>query len=148
MDDATPGPDELRSFYERYIAAFNDRNEQAFLGCFNLPVSVLRLPAGGMDPVAAPLGGVTAPDALWPALPSKWTRSTIDDIRVVADDAFVPRSGFVERSPRRAALEVTVTRWAGESPYEQIHVLYLLTSEAGHLGIKAMVPLAIARPVS
>ena len=78
-------------------------------------------------------------------LPPTWTRSTIDDVQVVADAAFVPRRGFVERSPRRAALEVTVTRWAGDTPYEQVHVLYLLTCEEGRLGIKAMVPLAIAR---
>jgi hypothetical protein len=39
-----------------------------------------------------------------------------------------------------------VTRWAGDEPYEQVHVLYLLTREGGRLGIKAMVPLAVAAP--
>ncbi len=41
---------------------------------------------------------------------------------------------------------MTVTRWAGDEPYEQVHVLYLLTREDGRLGIKAMVPLAVAAP--
>ena len=41
-------------------------------------------------------------------------------------------------------MRVTVTRWAGDLPYEQVHVLYLLTREQGRLGIKAMVPLAMA----
>jgi hypothetical protein len=50
----------------------------------------------------------------------------------------------VEERDRRPALEATVTRWAGDEPYEQVHVLYLLTRENGRLGIKAMVPLAVA----
>ena len=37
-----------------------------------------------------------------------------------------------------------MTRWAGDEPYEQVHVLYLLAREDGRLGIKAMVPLAVA----
>jgi hypothetical protein len=88
---------------------------------------------------------VTDMAQLWPSLPATWTRSTIDEIRVVADaTAFTPRDEFTERRHRRPALQVTVTRWAGDEPYEQVHVLYLLTRENGRLGIKAMVPLAVA----
>ncbi len=142
------GRDELLDLYERYIEAFNARDEAAFVGFFHLPVSILRLPADGVDAAATTPVVVTDPDQLWPVLPPTWTRSTIDTVRVMADDAaFTPREGFGEQSPRRAALEVTVTRWAGDEPYEQVHVLYLLTREDGRLGIKAMVPLAVARPL-
>lgn len=81
---------------------------------------------------------------LWPKLPDTWTRSTIDEVRVLADDAYQPRDGFTEPRPRRPALQVTVTRWAGDDPYEQVHVLYLLAHQDGRLGIKTMVPLAVA----
>jgi hypothetical protein len=141
-------PDEPRAFYQHYIDAFNGRDQATFSRCFHLPVTIMRLPGGdGADPTGAAPTVVTDVAALWPRLPPTWTRSTIDELRVLADDAaFTPRAGFVERSARRLALEVTVTRWAGEQPYEQVHVLYLLAREDGRLGIKAMVPLAIARP--
>lgn len=148
MDQPSAEADGLRAFYERYIAAFNAHDEAAFFDCFNLPVGALRLPSAAGDPAATAPRTITDPAALWPTLPPTWTRSTIDDVRIVADEAFAPRAGFVERTPRRAALEVTVTRWAGETPYEQVHVLYLLTNEDGHLGIKTMIPLAIAHPTS
>jgi hypothetical protein len=139
--------DELRELYERYIDAFNDRDEEAFAGFFHLPVSIMRLPIDDADPTGGTPVVVTDAAQLWPVLPSRWTRSTIDELRVVADDAaFRPRSGFAERSARRAALQATVTRWAGDEPYEQVHVLYLLTREHGRFGIKAMVPLAVAAP--
>ena len=151
--DATDGHDghrELPDFYERYIDAFNARDEAAFAGFFHLPVSILRLPGDGADPAGATPTLVTDPAQLWPVLPATWTRSTIDELRVVADaTAFTPRSVFADRSPRRAALQATVTRWAGDEPYEQVHVLYVLAREDGRLGIKAMVPLAVAdRPAS
>jgi hypothetical protein len=139
--------DELRDFYERYIDAFNGRDEATFAGSFHLPVSILRLPIDHDDPTGATPQLVTDATQLWPVLPPTWTRSTIDELRVLADDAaYTPRAGFADRSPRRAALQVTVTRWAGDEPYEQVHVLYVLTREDGRLGIKAMVPLAIAGP--
>jgi hypothetical protein len=144
---AQDSQDELRGLYERYIDAFNARDETAFATFFHLPVSILRLPIDDADPTGATPILVTDATQLWPVLPATWTRSTIDELRVVADDAaFTPRSGFAERSPRRAALQVTVTRWADDEPYEQVHVLYVLTREHGRLGIKAMVPLAAAGP--
>ncbi len=136
--------DELRDFYERYIAAFNARDEVAFAGFFHLPVTIWPLPSRKGDDGRAPLV-VTDMAHLWPALPAAWTRSTIDEVRVVADDAaFRPRDHFTEGRDRRSALQVTVTRWAGDEPYEQVHVLYLLARHDGRLGITAMVPLAIA----
>jgi hypothetical protein len=134
--------DELRDFYERYIAAFNARDEEAFAGFFHLPVTVAPLAATEERPFIV----MTEIAQLWPKLPAKWTRSTIDELRVLADaDSFVPRDGFAERHDRRPALEVTVTRWAGDEPYEQVRVLYVLTRENGRPGIKAMIPLALAR---
>ncbi len=150
MVESSPGTsrqDELREFYEHYIRAFNARDEPMFFGCFHLPVSILRLPIEDGDPIGTTPVVVTDAAQLWPTLPATWTRSTIDEIHVVADGAaFTPRSGFAERAPRRAAIQATVTRWAGDEPYEQVHVLYLLTREHGRLGIKAMVPLAVAGP--
>jgi hypothetical protein len=138
---------ELRQFYERYIQAFNARDEATFAACFHLPVSILRLPIEDADPTGTTPVVVTDAAQLWPVLPATWTRSTIDELHVLADGAaYTPRSGFAERAPRRAALQATVTRWAGDEPYEQVHVLYLLTREDGRFGIKAMVPLAIAGP--
>jgi hypothetical protein len=145
MVEPDDGTQALVGFYERYIEAFNARDEPAFTGCFHLPVSILRLPADGDDPRGALPVVVTDGDQLWPVLPPTWTRSSIDEVRVVADDAaYRPRAGFAERSPRRAVLQATVTRWAGDEPYEQVHVMYVLTREGGRLGIKSMVPLAVA----
>jgi hypothetical protein len=137
--------DELRDFYERYIAAFNARDVAAFAGFFHLPVTILPLPSDDERQIGRPPVVVTEMAQLWPTLPATWTRSTIDEIRVVADEtAFRPRDEFTERGDRRPALQVTVTRWAGDEAYQQVHVLYLLTRENGGLGIKAMVPLAVA----
>src|SRR4051812_41167796 len=137
--------DEIRDFYERYIAAFNARDAAAFASFFPLPVTILSLPSDDERRVGRPPAIVTEVEKLWPAMPETWTRSTIDELRVLADEsAFAPRDGFSERGGRRPAIQATVTRWAGDQPYEQVHVLYLLTRENGRLGIKAMVPLAVA----
>lgn len=145
MVTASTGTDELRGFYESYIEAFNARDETTFRTFFHLPVSVLRLPVDGDDASGAPPTIVTDPAELWPVLPPTWTRSTIDELRILAD-VYEPRAGFADRTPRRPALQATVTRWAGDEPYEQVHVLYTLTREDGRLGIKAMLPLAVASP--
>jgi hypothetical protein len=133
----------LRDFYERYIAAFNARDAAAFAGFFHLPVTIFPLPPSDDGKAGRPPVVVTEAAQLWPTLPDIWTRSTIDDVRVVAD-GFQPRDAFTERRDRRPALQVTVTRWAEEEPYEQVHVLYLLARQHGRLGITAMVPLAMA----
>jgi len=139
------GLDELRDFYERYIAAFNARDVDAFAAFFHLPFTILPLVSDDGRHTGRPPVVVTEMAHLWPSLPDTWTRSTIDEIRVVADgEAFRPRDEFTETRERRPALQVTVTRWAGDEPYEQVHVLYLRTREQGRLGIKAMVPLAMA----
>jgi hypothetical protein len=149
MSSGPTEPDELRDFYERYIAAFNARDTAAFAGFFHLPVTIFPLASddkhAGRPPVV-----VTDMAHLWPTLPPWWTRSSVDDLRIVAEQsAFRPRAGFTEPRDRRPALQVTVTRWAGDEPYEQVHVLYLVTREQGRLGIKAMVPLAVAdRPTT
>ena len=146
MSSRAAGPDELRDFYERYIAAFNARDTAAFAGFFHLPVTILPLSADDERQAGRPPVMATEMAQLWPSLPGTWTKSTIDEVRIVADgDAFRPRDGLAEERDRRPVLQVTVTRWAGDEPYEQVHVLYLLTHEGGRLGIKAMVPLAMAQ---
>jgi hypothetical protein len=140
---------ELHDFYEAYIAAFNAQDAVTFPQFFHLPVTIMPLPVDGGDAGrdATPPVVVTDSARLWPTLPAKWTRSTIDEVRVVADmDAYTPRAGFADRGQRRPAINATVTRWAGDVPYEQVHVMYLLDRRNGHLGICAMVPLAVAAP--
>jgi hypothetical protein len=135
---------DLHDFYERYIAAFNARDESAFIACFHLPVTIVALPPADEQAAETAPVVVTDPAHLWPKLPPTWTRSTIDEVRVLGGDTYRPRDGFTEGRPRRAALQVTVTRWAGDDPYEQVHVLYLLANQGGRLGITTMVPLALA----
>ncbi len=136
---------ELLDFYDRYMAAFNARDAVSFAGFFHLPVTVFSLPTADQRTALRPPKIVTTAAELWPTLPASWTRSTVDEIRVVGDtSAYTPRDTLSERTARRPALEVTVTRWADEEPYQQMHVLYLLASEAGRLGIIAMVSLAMA----
>jgi hypothetical protein len=145
MSSRAAGPDELRDFYERYIAAFNARDTAAFADFFHLPVTIMPLGADDERQAGRPPVMATEMTQLWPTLPGRWTQSTIDEIRVIADgDAFQPRDGLAEVRDRRPVLQVTVTRWAGDQPYEQVHVLYVLTHEHGRFGIKAMVPLAMA----
>ena len=53
--------------------------------------------------------------------------------------------GLVGRDDFRPGVLATVTRRrADDSPYEHLHVLYLLTREDGRLGIKVMIELAAA----
>jgi hypothetical protein len=138
--------DEMRDFYERYIAAFNAQDAAGFASFFHLPVTIVSPPSDDERRIGRLPAVVTEVEKLWPSLPATWTRSTIDEIHVLADAAaFTPRDGFSERGGRRPAIQATVTRWAGDEPYEQVHVVYVLTRENGRLGIKAMVPLAVAR---
>jgi hypothetical protein len=59
--------------------------------------------------------------------------------------ATVPRRlRYRLRGDRRPALQVSVSRWAGDEPYEQVDVLYLLMQENGGVGMTAMVPPAMA----
>lgn len=137
---------ELREFYDGYIDAFNRGDRAAFAACFHLPATIVHAPRYDDRRAGRPLVVVTETAQLWPPLPSHWTRTTIDDVRPVSDlAAFTPRDGLDERGGRRPAILATVTRWATDgAPYEQLHVLYVLTREGGHLGIKSMVELAVA----
>ena len=138
--------DELVDFYERYIAAFNDRDRATFASFFHLPVTVV--PPGRYDERRAgrPLPQITDAESLWAPLPGHWARSTIDAVvPLPAAAPFRAHAGLVERDAFRPGLLATVTRRrADDSPYEHLHVLYLLTREGGRLGIKVMVELAAA----
>ena len=90
--------DELRDFYERYIAAFNARDVDAFAGFFHLPVTILPLLSDDERHAGRPPVVMTETAQLWPTLPATWTRSTIDEIRVLADDGgFRPETGSRRR---------------------------------------------------
>jgi hypothetical protein len=137
--------DELAEFYDRYLAAFNSRDEAAFAEFFHLPVAIF--PLSPDDERQAGKGPVIVAEMaqLRATLPTKWTKSTLDHLRIVGDTSvYNPRDSLAEGHPRRLALEATVTRWAGDDPYEQVHVLYLLARRGGRLGIMAMAPLAAA----
>src|SRR4029078_8971170 len=68
--------DEARDLYERYIDAFNARDEARFCGFCPLPVSIMRRPADGTDGPGRAPHLVTEAAQLWPVLPATWTRST------------------------------------------------------------------------
>jgi hypothetical protein len=137
--------DELHDFYDRYLAAFNARDDTAFAAFFHLPVTIFPLPsAGEHHGVKAPVI-VAEMGQLRARLPAKWTKSALDHLHVLGDAGdYTPRDGLAEPQPRRLAITATVTRWAGDQPYEQVHVLYLLGRKDGRLGITAMAPLASA----
>ena len=89
---------ELHDFYEQYIAAFNAQDAVAFPTFFHLPVTILPLPSGDAGQDATATVVVTDTGRLWPTLPAKWTQSTIDEVRVVADaEAYTPRADFADR---------------------------------------------------
>jgi putative flavoprotein involved in K+ transport len=135
--------EELRDFYERYIAAFNAR-DAAFTGFFHLPVTIFSLPSDDGRHDGRPPAVVTDVAKLWPTLPATWTRSTIDEIRVVADTtAFTPRDGFTEQRDRRPAAPGHGDQVGGDRTLRTGHVLYLLRVN-GRPGSEPMVPLAVA----
>jgi hypothetical protein len=137
--------DELADFYDRYLAAFNARDDAAFAGFFHLPVTIFPLASAAEHQGVKPPVTVTEMDQLRARLPARWTKSTLDHLHVLGDASdYTPREGLAEPQPRRLALAATVTRWAGEQPYEQVHVLYLRARRDGRLGITAMAPLASA----
>ena len=143
----SPSMDELADFYERYIAAFNTGDQAAFAGFFNFPITVVHAPRHDDRRAGRPLAVVGDIDALWAPLPEHWVRSTIDSVVPLADAApFAARDGLAQTDDFRPGILATVTRWHTDGqPYEHLHVLYLLSREAGHLGIKTIIELASAR---
>ena len=143
--------DELVEFYGRYITAFNAGDRAAFAEFFHLPLTVLHAARYDERRAGRALAVITDPSRLWAPLPGHWERTTIDEVLPVAAAApFSARHGLTERGTRRPGLFATVTRWSADgAPYEQIHVLYLLTGEDCQLGIKVMVELGVAdRPLA
>jgi hypothetical protein len=138
--------DELVDFYERYIAAFNARDRAGFASFFHLPVTVVPPTRYDERRSGRSLPQITDAETLWAPLPGHWARSTIDAVVPLSDAApFVAHDGLVGRDDFRPAVLATVTRRrADDSPYEHLHVLYLLTREDGRLGIKVMIELAAA----
>ncbi|MEA3216786.1 MAG: hypothetical protein QOJ19_2942 [Acidimicrobiia bacterium] len=144
---APPSPaSELGEFYDRYIQAFNARDEAAFASFFHLPVTVVHAPRYDERRAGRPLPSVTEPASLLGSVPSHWARSTVDQMTPLGDLAgFAPLDGLVERDERRLGIVATATRWNKYGqPYQQINALYVLTREGGQLGIKVLVELAVA----
>lgn len=143
---STEASAEISDFYERYIEAFNAGDRAAFAGFFHLPITVVHGPRYDDRRAGRALATVTDPAKLWAPLPPHWARTTIDAVVPLEDAApFVPRDGLAVTDKFRPAILATVTRWhADGAPYEHLHVLYLLTREAGRLGIKVLVELSTA----
>ncbi len=138
--------DDLREFYERYITAFNGGDRDGFTGFFHLPATLVHRATYDQRRAGRNLVVLTDPGQLLVPLPGHWERTTIDAVLPLDEAAgFEARAELTQHHPDRPGLIATVTRWHVDgSPYEQLHVLYLLTRENGRLGIKAMVELAAA----
>jgi len=138
---------ELVDFYERYIEVFNRQAHEEFAAFFHLPVTVMHATRYDGRRAGRPLVSVSDPTAWSGPLPGHWDHSTIDSLVPLEDVAgFVPHAELVPDGPHREGLLATVSRWHRDGePYEQMHVLYLLTREGGRLGIKVVVELSSAR---
>ena len=136
--------DELLAFFEKYMAAVNARDEDAFDACFHPPVVAMMAPAHDEQGVGQSLLTISEPKILLNLLPEHWSRSTVDS--VVALDAAVPFSDqALLEGPElyRRGLVTTFTRWNREGrAYERLQFLYLLTRQDGGLGIKLASELA------
>jgi hypothetical protein len=139
---------ELGDFYDRYIAAFNACDHDAFSRFFHPPVTVLHATryddrrAGRALPVLGELSSMES-------RPSHWKRTTVESVVELSDagpalETFTPAPP-ADRPEGRPGLLTVVTRWDHEDrPYQRIRTLYLLTREEGSLGIKVLVELDTA----
>ena len=139
---------ELGDFYERYIAAFNGRDDEAFTGFFHPPVSVVH--ATRYDERRAGRALAVLDDlSSMAGRPPQWSHTTVDSVLELADagpavGSFTPAPAG-ERPEARPGLITVVTRWNHDGqPYQRIRTLYLLTREEGRLGIKVLVELDTA----
>lgn len=142
--------DELVDFYERYIAAFNALDAEAFAGFFHLPVMYLGTARPDERGRGLSLGVITEPQAMLSRLPAHWARSTIESISAL-DDLGVPLdfADAVKVHGPRHGLVANVTRWNKDGePYQRIRALYLLTRDNGQLGLKVIAELAVVNLAS
>jgi len=113
---------------EHYMAVFNARDVAAFEGAFNLPA--VRAGVGHIDKVEA---GSHGADYFSVGALETWDHSTAEDMRVIhaGEDA--------------AHISTRITRYQkGGGMIGQYDVVYFLTREAGHWGVKAHSGVAVA----
>jgi hypothetical protein len=136
---------ELDAFFERFIAAYNARDEDAFAGCFNLPVTAVGPPPD--DPFdGAPLPVLTTEEELHALLPPPGDYRTVDSVRSLHELApFVGDGAAVDARPGMIA---TISRrdFSGRT-HQRLQALYLLSFQDGRLGIKVAAQLALFEPV-
>lgn len=125
---------ELSAFYDRYIAAFNACDHEAFSACFHLPVTMVH----GVDYDERRAGRSLIELSELSSLasrPGRWARTSIDELSELSDTG-----------DGRPGIITTVTRWDKEDKaYHRIRTLYLLTREGGELGIKVISELSSTR---
>jgi ketosteroid isomerase-like protein len=139
---------ELAEFYQRYIAAFNACDHEAFAAFFHPPVTVLH--ATRYDERRAGRALAVLEDLSTMATrPVRWSHTTVDSVIELTDTgpslAALTTLGSGDRPEPRPGLVTIVTRWdqAGAA-YQRIQAHYLLTREQGQLGIKVLVELDVA----
>ena len=129
---------EVTDFFERYMAAFNAGDTEAFAACFHPPVTVLPAPGAEEAGVGRTLPILTDPASLLGQLPDYWAHSTVDALTPLGTVAPPPvdPDARTRRGPRLGVV-ATATRWDRDGrPYHRIQALYLLTRQDGALGIK------------
>lgn len=138
--------EDLREFYERYIAAFNARDADAFAACFHPPVTILT-PGGGGRAGAPPSSIIDDPGGMIARMPERWSYSSVDAVTALDDAApFAVAAGLPEPRHRRRGLVSVVSRWDHQGVrYEQIHSLYLLAERDGRWGITFLTDLGFTR---
>jgi hypothetical protein len=139
--------EDLHEFYERYIAAFNAGDGDAFAACFHPPVTMLRVERGVATPGEPTVLVEDDPGRLPAQMPAHWARSSIDAVTVLDDvAAFAIAAGLPEPRRRRRGLVTAVSRWDHEGArYEQVQALYLLAERQGRLGITFIADLGFTR---
>jgi hypothetical protein len=139
--------EELQDFYERYIAAFNARDAEAYAACFHAPVTMMRADRGGDRPDDAPFTIVEDPGAFPARMPAHWSHSTVDSVSTLGDALpFAIADGLPEPRGRRLGVMAVASRWDHDGQrYEQVQALYLLSRREGKLGIKFIAELGFTR---
>jgi hypothetical protein len=136
---------ELDAFFERFIAAYNARDEEAFARCFNLPVTAFGPPPderlGYVD-----LPVLSTEEDLHALLPPPGDYSIVDSVSALAELApFIAEGAPPEVRPGVVA---TISRrdFSGRA-HQRLQVLYVLSRQDGRIGIKLPVQLALHEPV-
>jgi hypothetical protein len=135
---------ELDAFFERYIGAYNARDEEAFAGCFNLPVTAF-FPPPDDELGTGPLPVLTTEAELYALLPPPGDYSTVDSVSTLGEVA----PFTVEGPPPdlRPGIVATISRrdFSGRA-HQRLQALFLLSRQEGRLAIKFVAQTALFEP--